>query len=197
MPDFALKHRVTVHYTGSFDTGEVFDTTRGRTPLTYIEGAREVVPGFEATVLQMHPGETKKVHLEPREAYGERRPELLYTMPTIEIPRYEELIPGEMIYLMNEEGYQQLARVVRVEDDGQTIFDFNHPMAGCALNFEIELLSRESADAPQEPAAGDEAGRSACAESEPADGTAPDTTAHSAAAGNTTADAAGATARRR
>lgn len=165
MPDFALKHRVTVHYTGSFDDGEVFDTTRGRTPLTYIEGAREVVPGFEAAVLQMHPGETKKVHLEPQEAYGERRPELLYTMPTIEIPRYEELVPGEMIYLMNGEGYQQLARVVRVEDDGQTIFDFNHPMAGCALNFEIELLARESADAETGPSAGT-AGTAAGAEAD-------------------------------
>ena len=44
---------------------------------------------------------------------------------------------------MNAEGYQQLARVVKVEDDGDTIFDFNHPMAGCALNFELELISRE------------------------------------------------------
>ena len=142
MPDFSLKHTVTVHYTGSFDDGEVFDTTIGRTPLTYVEGNHEVVPGFEAAVLQMEPGEKRKVHLEPREAYGERRPELLYTMPTIDIPRNEDLVPGEMIYLMNDQGYQQLARVVKVEDDGQTIFDFNHPMAGCALNFEFELLSR-------------------------------------------------------
>ena len=143
MPDFSLKHTVTVHYTGSFDDGSVFDTTKGRTPLTYVEGNHEVVPGFEAAVLQMQPGDTRKVHLEPREAYGEHRPELLYTMPTVDIPNYEDLVVGEMIYLMNEQGYQQLARVVKVEDDGQTIFDFNHPMAGCALNFELELLSRE------------------------------------------------------
>lgn len=143
MADFSLKHKVTVHYTGSFDSGEVFDTTRGRTPLTYIEGGHEVVPGFEAAVLAMEPGETKKVHLEPKDAYGERNMALLYQMPTVEIPNYDDLVVGEMIYLMNDQGYQQLARVVKVEDDGQTIFDFNHPMAGCALNFELELLSRE------------------------------------------------------
>ena len=143
MSDFSLKHTVTVHYTGSFDDGEVFDTTIGRTPLTYVEGNNEVVPGFEAAVLQMEPGDKKKVHLEAREAYGEHRPELLYTMPTVEIPRNEDLVVGEMIYLMNAEGYQQLARVLKVEDDGDTYFDFNHPMAGCALNFELELLSRE------------------------------------------------------
>ena len=152
--DFSLKHVVTVHYTGSFDDGEVFDTTRGRTPLTFVEGNHEVVPGFEAAVMSMEPGETKKVHLEPKEAYGERSAALVYYMPTIQIPNYDDLVVGEMIYLMNSDGYQQLARVVKVEDDGDTIFDFNHPMAGCALNFEIELLSRE----PYVPEAADKGG---------------------------------------
>lgn len=143
MPNFSLKNTVTVHYTGSFDDGAVFDTTEGRAPLTYVEGNHEVVPGFEAAVAGMQPGERKKVHLEPKDAYGERSPAMVYHMPTVEIPNYDDLVVGEMIYLMNGEGYQQLARVLRVEDDGETYFDFNHPMAGCALNFELELVSRE------------------------------------------------------
>lgn len=143
MTTFSLKSTVTVHYTGSFDGGEVFDTTIGRTPLTYVEGNHEVIPGFEAAVSTMEPGDKKKVRLEPKDAYGEPNPQLLYQMVTTDIPNYEDLIPGEMIYLMNDEGYQQLARVVQVQDDGYTIFDFNHPMAGCALNFELELLARE------------------------------------------------------
>ena len=143
MQDFSLKHRVTVHYTGSFEDGEVFDTTEGRTPLTYVEGNHEVVPGFEVAVLGMEPGEKKTVTLAPRDAYGEHAPRLLYVMPTIEIPNYEELVPGQLIYLMNGEGYQQLARVMRVADDGDTLFDFNHPMAGHTLTFELSLVSRE------------------------------------------------------
>ena len=130
MADFSLKHKVTVHYTGSFEDGEVFDTTEGRTPLTYIEGNHEVVPGFERTVLGMEPGEKKRVRIEPKEAYGERNPALLYSMPTMQIP-------------MNGEGYQQLARVVRIQDDGDTVFDFNHPMAGHTLTFDLELIARE------------------------------------------------------
>lgn len=143
MSDFSLKHRVTVHYTGSFENGEVFDTTEGRPPLTYIEGNHEVVPGFEIAVLSMEPGERKTVRLEPKDAYGEHDPRLLYVMPTIEIPNYEDLIPGQLIYLMNGEGYQQLARVIRVADDGDTLFDFNHPMAGQTLIFDLELLRRD------------------------------------------------------
>ena len=138
MSGFSLKNRVTVHYTGSFDDGEVFDTTEGREPLAYVEGAHEVVPGFEAAVAGMQPGEKKHIHLEPKDAYGER---------TIEIPNYDDLVVGQMIYLMNGEGYQQLARVLRVEDDGDTYFDFNHPMAGSAINFDLELISREPVDA--------------------------------------------------
>lgn len=143
MADFSLKHKVTVHYTGSFEDGEVFDTTEGRTPLTYIEGNHEVVPGFERVVLGMEPGEKKRVRIEPKEAYGERNPALLYSMPTMQIPNYDELVAGQMIYLMNGEGYQQLARVVRIQDDGDTVFDFNHPMAGHTLTFDLELIARE------------------------------------------------------
>lgn len=143
METFSLKNRVTVNYTGSFDDGEVFDTTYGRAPLTYTEGAHEVVPGFELAVLSMEPGDRKKVHLEPKDAYGEHTLDLVYTMPTDQIPNYDDLVVGQMIYLMDETGYQRLARVVQVQDDGYTIFDFNHPMAGCPLNFEIELVSRE------------------------------------------------------
>ena len=142
----SLKNKVTVHYTGSFDDGDVFDTTEGRAPLTFVEGNHEVVPGFEMAVMGMQPGETKKVHLDPREAYGERRSDLIVQANTVEIPNYEDLIPGQMIYLMNGEGYQQLARVISVQDDGVTVFDLNHPMAGMPLNFEITLVAREPLD---------------------------------------------------
>lgn len=143
MPNFSLKNKVTVHYTGRFADGGVFDTTEGRAPLTYVEGAHEVVPGFEAAVAGMRPGEKKTVTLAPAEAYGVRRPELICSIPTVEIPNYDDLVVGQLIYLMNSDGYQQLARVVRVQDDGETVFDFNHPMAGCTLTFDLELVSRE------------------------------------------------------
>ncbi|MBM6682658.1 MULTISPECIES: FKBP-type peptidyl-prolyl cis-trans isomerase [Collinsella] len=143
MPNFSLKNKVTVHYTGRFDDGGVFDTTEGREPLTYVEGAHEVVPGFEAAVAGMQPGEKKTVTLAPAQAYGERRADLICSMPTVEIPNYDDLVVGQLIYLMNSDGYQRLARVLRVQDDGETVFDFNHPMAGCTLTFDLELVSRE------------------------------------------------------
>lgn len=143
MANFSLKNKVTVHYRGSFDDGEVFDDTFDRAPLSFVEGNHEVVPGFERAVMGMQPGERKKVHVEAKDAYGERRNDQFMVVPTVEVPSYDDLVVGQMIYLMTGDGYQRLARVVKVEDDGDTVFDFNHPMAGCALNYEIELLSRE------------------------------------------------------
>ena len=143
MTQFSLKNKVTVHYTGSFEDGSVFDTTYGRAPLTYTEGSHEVVPGFEMAVISMQPGEKKHVRLSPKEAYGERNRQLLRSVPTTEIPNYDDLVVGEMIYIMDERGYQRLARVIQVQDDGETVFDFNHPMAGHTLEFDIELISRE------------------------------------------------------
>ena len=91
----------------------------------------------------MESGEKKTVTLAPAQAYGERRADLICSMPTVEIPNYDDLVVGQLIYLMNSDGYQRLARVLRVQDDGETVFDFNHPMAGCTLTFDLELVSRE------------------------------------------------------
>ncbi len=146
MPGFSLKNKVTVHYVGSFDDGDVFDSTLDKEPLTFIEGNHEVIPGFELAVLGMQPGETKKVHLDPKDAYGMPRTDLIMQVPTSQVPNADDLVVGQMIYLMNGDGYQQLARVHSVQDDGLTIFDLNHPMAGVPLNFEITLIAREPAD---------------------------------------------------
>ena len=157
MPGFSLKNQVTVHYVGSFDDGDVFDSTLDKEPLTFIEGNHEVIPGFELAVLGMQPGETKKVHLDPKDAYGMPRTDLIMQVPTSQVPNADDLVVGQMIYLMNGDGYQQLARVHSVQDDGLTIFDLNHPMAGVPLNFEITLIAREPADEAETTGAEDDA----------------------------------------
>ncbi len=104
MPDFRSNTASPCITPDPSKTARVFDTTQGRAPLTYIEGNHEVVPGFEVAVLSMEPGEEKTVRLAPKDAYGEHDPHLLYVMPTIDIPHYEDLVPGQLIYLMNDEG---------------------------------------------------------------------------------------------
>lgn len=133
---------VRVHYTGTFDNGEVFDSSEGREPLEFVEGAHQVVPGFENAVANLAVGETVQVHIPCVEAYGEYDESLVQQAPIDQIPDAENLPIGEMVYFQSPEGYPIPAKVLKVED-GIAYFDFNSEMAGKDLNFEITLVSRE------------------------------------------------------
>ena len=69
---------VKVHYTGKFDTGEVFDSSDGADPLAFTVGAGQVIPGFDQALVGMQIGETKDIVIEPEQAYGNRVEELFY-----------------------------------------------------------------------------------------------------------------------
>jgi peptidylprolyl isomerase len=127
---------VSVHYTGTLDDGEVFDSSDGRDPLTFTVGTNQVIQGFDDAVRGMAVGEKKKVRLEPGEAYGEHTDELLLEVPAANAP--EGLAEGDLVQLSNGAP----AKVVKVSDDTVTV-DANHPLAGQPLTFEIELVGIE------------------------------------------------------
>lgn len=142
----AKQYKVAVHYTGSLDDGSIFDSSKGREPLEFIQGAQQVVPGFDKAVASLEPGESTTVRLEPSEAYGEHNPELIQELPKDQIPNVEELSEGQTVYFQSPEGYPFPARVDSITEEAVR-FDMNHELAGKALTFEIELISREDLDA--------------------------------------------------
>lgn len=132
--------RVRAHYIGTFDDGTVFDSSVDRgEPLEFVCMAGQMIPGFDSAVNTMEVGETKKVHLNASEAYGEHVDELVQTVPTANVPGAEELPVGQTVYLQGPGGQPLPAKVVEVTDE-QVTFDLNHEMAGKDLNFEITLV---------------------------------------------------------
>ena len=132
---------VSVHYEGTFDDGTVFDSSRSRgTELTFQLGSGQLIAGFNDAVLGMEVGQTKKIHLEPKDAYGRVYEEAVKTMPRAVFPEEFELVEGATVQGQNEMGQQLLAKIMSYTDDEVTL-DMNHPMAGKDLNFEIELLN--------------------------------------------------------
>lgn len=125
---------VSVHYHGTLDNGQVFDSSLEREPLQFTVGAGNVIDGFDAAVRSLAVGESVTVRLEPAEAYGERNPDLLIELPIEQAPEGVEV--GATLTAAN--GAQ--ARVVALTDETITI-DANHPLAGQALTFEIELVA--------------------------------------------------------
>lgn len=130
---------VKVHYEGTFDSGEVFDSSYNREPLEFTCGIGSMIRGFDQAVADMEPGEVKNVHLEPEEAYGMHEDYLVINMDKNDLPDTEELEKGDMVMLQDEMG-RPFDAVVAAIDETSVTFDLNHPMAGKALNFKIELL---------------------------------------------------------
>lgn len=134
---------VKVHYTGTLDDGTKFDSSYDRNePLAFTCMAGQMIPGFDAAVRNMEVGETVTVRLEPEEAYGPHRDDLVQTLPIAQLPGAEGLSVGQHVMLGSPAGHPFQA-VVAAKDDTNITFDMNHEMAGKALNFEITLLEVE------------------------------------------------------
>jgi peptidylprolyl isomerase len=137
--------KVTVHYTGTFADGTVFDSSEGREPLPFTIGGRQVVRGFEQAVSGMKVGEKKKVTLAPKDAYGDRNPQMVQEVP-IEAVTKAGITPekGMMLVLSHPQqpGMQLPAQIVDVTEKTVKI-DLNHPLAGKELCFKIELVNVE------------------------------------------------------
>lgn len=131
---------VQIHYTGTLDDGTMFDSSQGGEPLTFTLGAGEVIPGFEAAVVGMSVGNTLKTRIEADQAYGERLDEMILAVPRADMP--DEMKPevGMVVGIPTESGDHMPAQIVELTDVVVTI-DANHPLAGQALTFEIELVS--------------------------------------------------------
>ena len=129
---------VRVHYTGTLDNGEQFDSSRGTDPLTFTLGEGSVIQGFDDAVDGMSVGESKRVTIPATEAYGDRRDELTLRVPRSELPTDLELEVGSQLRM--EQGAESVVVTVRDMDEGSVMLDANHPLAGEALTFDLELV---------------------------------------------------------
>ena len=135
--------RVKTHYKGTLDDGTVFDSSYDRgEPIEFVAGAGQMIPGFDAAVLDMEVGEKRTVHIPAEEAYGAYDESRITPIPLENIPNAEQLPVGEFIIMPLPDGGAVRLKVLKIED-GQAFFDENHELADQALNFDIELISAE------------------------------------------------------
>jgi peptidylprolyl isomerase len=130
---------VSVHYTGKFTNGEVFDSSKDRDPLKFTLGKKEMLGGIEDKVIGMKPGETKSVTLNPEQAFGDRREDLILKIPKNEFPQHITPSVGLKLELGNAKGADLPVVITDVSDDSVTL-DGNHPLAGQTVVFDIELI---------------------------------------------------------
>jgi peptidylprolyl isomerase len=132
-------HYVTVHYKGTLENGEVFDTSEGRHPMEVHMGAGQVITGFEKALMGMALNEKKVFTLDPEEAYGFRDESLTHSFARSEVPAEMDVEIGQTVSLSSPEGQQVPAQIVEA-DNKKVVVDLNHPLAGKTLNFDIEVV---------------------------------------------------------
>ena len=129
---------VSVHYTGSYTDGEVFDTSEGRDPLLFLVGHGQMISGFEQEMLGAEIGEKRVFTLTPEKAYGMRDEGAIQKVPKSQFPDDMQLAPGMVLGAQSDRGPVQFS-VVSVDGDEVTV-DFNHQMAGMTLRFSAEVV---------------------------------------------------------
>ncbi len=128
--------KVQVHYTGKFDDGTEFDSSKGREPLEFVIGNNKVIPGFNDGVIGLEVGESKDIKISSENAYGNYREELIAIVEKNQFPADIDLQVGQQFNIGEQ---QLLVSITKIENNKVTI-DGNHPMAGKDLNFEIKLV---------------------------------------------------------
>lgn len=131
--------RAVVKYVGTLEDGTVFDSTEGKEPLEYEVGNGMVIHGFDEAVATMAPGEKRHVHLTVKEAFGPYREDRVEHQPMYTIPNAKDIQVGKRFFFITEEGIQLPAVVTEIVE-GMATIDFNNPLAGKELDFDIELV---------------------------------------------------------
>jgi FKBP-type peptidyl-prolyl cis-trans isomerase 2 len=130
---------VKVHYTGKLEDGTVFDSSADRDPLEFTLGQGEVIAGFEEAVVGMSPGETRTADVDAGKAYGPRREEMVVEVDRTQFPDHLDPQVGQHLEIRQQAGECVMVTVVGVSESRVTL-DANHPLAGKALRFEIQLV---------------------------------------------------------
>lgn len=131
--------QVGIEYSVYLEDGMKVDSNEGENPLTFLQGSGQILPSLEEALNGMEEGQNKKVELTPEKSYGYVDPEAFKEVDSAVIPdnlRYK----GALLGVQDQNGEQYLVRVHEVAEE-KTVIDFNHPLAGHTLTFDIKVIS--------------------------------------------------------
>lgn len=135
---------LTLHYRLAGADGVDVVSTFADKPATLSIGAGQLAPAIEARLIGLEEGVHTQISLAPGEAYGERNPELLQRVKRSLLAEHgdpqAEYNPGDVVEFPTPGGHGRYAGVVRECGDDWLLFDFNHPLAGQALTFEVRVI---------------------------------------------------------
>jgi FKBP-type peptidyl-prolyl cis-trans isomerase SlyD len=138
---------VTFHYTLTDPAGRVLDTSAGGEPITYLEGAGQIIDGLDEQLRTVAAGVKTRVAVPAAKAYGAHDPAQVQRVPRGRLPVDGELKVGDTF----QAGTDRHAPVVRIAaiEGAEVLLDANHPLAGVDLTFDVEITAARPATAEE------------------------------------------------
>ena len=136
--------KVTLHFALRLDNGQVVDSTFEKDPATLTIGDGNLPEGFEKHILGLSQGDKRTVRVAPEEAFGQQNPNNIQLFKKAQFAQTGDLEMGMVVSFQDAAGTELPGVIVDVLDD-QVKVDFNHPLAGKQLDFEVEILAVEAA----------------------------------------------------
>ena len=139
---------VTINYTLTDSDGEIIDSTSEEKSFSFLSGTEQILPKLEEAIGGMLIGSKKIVALTAEDAYGEYIDDAVQVLQRSEFPKEMEIKEG-MEFVTNDADGNQMPFVISKITDEQITVDFNHPLAGEDLTFDVELLDLRDATAEE------------------------------------------------
>ena len=134
---------VSIHYTLTNDQGEVLDSSDGGDALVYLHGSGNIISGLEAALLGKKVGDKFNVRIEPEDAYGVISEDMVQVISKDMFEGVDHIEVGMQFHADVSHG-PGIVTVVNIDGDNVTI-DGNHPLAGEALTFDVEIVEVRTA----------------------------------------------------
>lgn len=130
---------VTLHFALKFDNGDVVDSNFDKDPATFTVGDSSLLPGFERTLFGLKAGDERSFEVLPEQAFGTPNEQNLQVMPRNQFDGME-LDHGVLVIFKDAAG-GEMPGVVKAFNDQQVTIDFNHPLAGKVITFDVKIVA--------------------------------------------------------
>jgi len=137
------KQVIGFHYTLKDKDQEIIDSSEGSTPLLFLEGSQQIIPGLEAAIITLNVGDKKEVEIKAADAYGEVVDDLRLTVKKDQFPEDANIKVGDQ-FQVNEEPTAPVFTILKIEKE-DVFIDGNHPLAGVDLFFNVEITEKRAA----------------------------------------------------
>ena len=133
-----LGTKVTLHFALVLEDGDIIDSNFESAPATFTVGDGNLLPGFESTLMGLVNGDEREFTISPEDAFGQHNPQNVQRVDRSNFDQ-QELEIGAMFSFQNGDG--ELPGVIVEFEDDEILIDFNHPLAGKNIIFQVKIMN--------------------------------------------------------